>query len=106
MTASYVLTASAEADLRSIIRYTRGQWGDQQVRRYIAKLTLGIKRLALADGGYRKLTEIHSDLRVSRCEHHYVFCLERVDAPALIIAIFHEKMDLMTRLADRLNEKS
>ena len=36
------------------------------------------------------------------CEHHYVFCLPRETAPALIVAIFHERMDLMARLADRL----
>nr|WP_246698175.1 hypothetical protein [Rhizobium sp. BK275] len=33
-----------------------------------------------------------------------VFCLLREDAPALIVAILHERMDLMTRLAGRLNE--
>jgi plasmid stabilization system protein ParE len=39
---------------------------------------------------------------MARCEHHYIFCLPRSDAPALVVAIFHEKMDLMTRLAGRL----
>ncbi|MAC59984.1 MAG: plasmid stabilization protein ParE, partial [Novosphingobium sp.] len=42
MTAPYVLTAAAEDDLRSIIRYTRKQWGSAQVRSYIAKLEQGI----------------------------------------------------------------
>ena len=37
-----------------------------------------------------------------KCEHHYIFCLPRKDAPALVVAIFHEKMDLMARLTDRL----
>ena len=32
---SYVLTNAAESDLREIIRYTRKQWGNAQVRRYI-----------------------------------------------------------------------
>jgi len=32
----YVLSDAAEADLRDIIRYTRKQWGDAQVRRYIS----------------------------------------------------------------------
>jgi len=39
-------------------------------------------------------------------EHHYVFCLPREDGPALVVAIFHERMDLMTRLADRLNNEN
>jgi len=35
---NYVLSDAAETDLRGIIRYTRKQWGDAQVRRYIARL--------------------------------------------------------------------
>jgi plasmid stabilization system protein ParE len=42
----YVLTAAAEADVRSIVRYTRQHWGDAQVRAYMAKLEQGIARLA------------------------------------------------------------
>jgi plasmid stabilization system protein ParE len=37
----YILTAAAEADMRGIIRYTRKQWGDAQVRGYIATLEQG-----------------------------------------------------------------
>lgn len=49
------------------------------------------------------MSALYPALRMARCEHHYVFCLPRENAPALIVAIFHERMDLMTRLADRLN---
>jgi len=45
---------------------------------------------------------LYPGLRMSRCEHHFIFCLPRNDAPALIVAIFHKRMDLMVRLADRL----
>lgn len=31
-------------------------------------------------------------------------CLPREDAPALIVAILHERMDPMKRLVDRLKE--
>ena len=99
---SYILTAAAEADLRGIIRYTRQQWGDAQVRHYVSQLERGITRLAAGEGNYKSLDEIYPSLRVARCEHHYVFCLPRENAPALIVAIFHEKMELMVRLMDRL----
>lgn len=99
---AYILTAAAEADLREIIRYTRQQWGDAQVRRYVSQLERGIARLAAGEGSYRSLDEIYPSLRVARCEHHYVFCLPRENASALIVAIFHDRMDLMTRLASRL----
>lgn len=100
----FVLTTAAEADLRGVIRQTRKLWGDGQVRRYVAKLEQGFSRLARAEGPFRDMTSLHPALRMARCEHHYIFCLPRNDAPALIVAIFHERMDLMTRLATRLND--
>ena len=74
---TYILTAAAEADLRGIIRYTRQQWGDAQVRRYITLLERGIARLAAGEGSYKSLDEVYPSLRVARCEHYYVFCLPR-----------------------------
>ncbi len=98
----YILTASAEADLRSIIRYTRKEWGDAQLRRYVAALEKGISGLAAGVGAFRDMSESYPSLRMAHCEHHYVFCLPRAHAPALIVGIFHERMDLMVRLANRL----
>ena len=98
----YRLTAAAEADLRGIIRHTRRQWGDEQVRQYISALERGIAGLVAGNVGVKDLGEVFPGLRVARCEHHYVFCLLREDAPALVVAILHERMDLMARLADRL----
>ncbi|EQB99260.1 plasmid stabilization protein [Photorhabdus temperata subsp. temperata M1021] len=46
----------------------------------------------------KDMSALFPGLRMGRYEHHYVFCLPREGAPALIVAIFHERMDLMTRL--------
>lgn len=97
-----MLTEAAEADLRDIIRYTRRQWGDAQVRHYIGALERGIARLAAGEGVLKDMSALHPALRMAHCEHHYIFCLPRRDAPVLIVAIFHERMDLMTRLSVRL----
>lgn len=106
MTVGYILTAGAEADLRDIIRYTREQWGDVQTRRYVAKLTRGIERIATGQGTSKDMTALYPALRMGRCEHHYIFCLPRDDAPALVVAIFHERMDLMARVVGRLDYQS
>ena len=98
----YGLTAAAEADLRATIRYTRQQWGDAQVRAYMDKLERGIARLAAGQGAFKDLGALYPALRMAYCEHHYIFCLRRENAQPLIVAIFHERMNLMTRLADRL----
>ncbi|SFW36900.1 type II toxin-antitoxin system RelE/ParE family toxin [Nitrosovibrio sp. Nv17] len=102
MSRAYILSDAAEADMRGIVRYTREQWGSAQVRRYIGRLEHGIVRVAGGQGPYKDMSALYPALRMARCEHHHVFCLPREDAPALIVAIFHERMDLMARLADRL----
>jgi len=99
---NYILTDEAAADVRAIIRATRQRWGAAQVRRYMKKLEVGIAKLASGQGVFKTLDALHPALRVAHCEHHYVFCLPREHAPALIVAIFHERMDLMQRLANRL----
>ncbi|SCM71173.1 Toxin ParE [uncultured Pleomorphomonas sp.] len=101
---NYVLTDDAEADLRGIVRYTRKEWGAAQVRTYVAKLKAGIACVAAGQGVFKELDALYPALRMACCEHHYIFCLPRENAPALIVAIFHERMNLMVRLADRLND--
>lgn len=88
--------------MRGIIRYTRKEWGNAQARRYIVKLEQGIARLASRQGTFKDMSALYLALLMSHCEHHYVFCLPRESSPALIVAIFHDRMDLLARLADRL----
>lgn len=76
--------------------------GDAQTRRYIAILSAGIDQIARGHG--KDMSALHPGLLMSRCQHHYLFCLPQTDGPALIIAILHERMDLMARLADRLRD--
>lgn len=104
MTTAHVLTAAAEADLRSIIRYTRQQWGDAQTRRYIADLTKGIEQIAIGQGRWKDLSSLYPGLRMARCQQHFLFCLPRNGEPALIIAILHQRMDLIARLSSRLTQ--
>lgn len=104
MTGTYILTVEAEADLRGIIRYTRQQWSEEQVRLYITKLERGIARLAAREGVFKDMGDLYPKLLMAHCEHHYVFSLSREHAPALIVAILHERMDLMSRLVRRLTE--
>lgn len=74
------------------------------MRHYIATLERGIASLTEGRGAFNDMSSLFPALRMWGYEHHYVFCLPREEAPALIVAIFHERMDLMTRLADRLKK--
>lgn len=102
MTPNYALSAAAETDLREIIRYTRKQWSDAQARAYVTKLRRGIENVSGGQGPFKDMTALYPGLRMIHCEHHFIFCLPHKTAPALVVAILHERMDLMARVADRL----
>lgn len=97
-----MLTLAAEADLRGIVRYTRKAWGEAQARRYAAQLEHGIEAVVRGQGAFRDMSALYPGLRMARCEHHFIFVLPRDGAPALVVAIFHERMDLMVRMQERL----
>jgi toxin ParE1/3/4 len=102
VTRSYVVSRAAAADLREITNYTVKQWGEDKCRAYIAELEQCTDALSKGVGVYKDMSDLHPGLRMAACSHHYIFCLPRPDAPALVIAILHERMDIMARLKSRL----
>jgi toxin ParE1/3/4 len=102
VTAAFAFHPEAEAELREIIRYTRKHWGAEQAREYTAKLRQCIQALADGKKPYKDMGSLHAGLRMARCERHYVFCLPHQNAPALVVAILHERMDVVARLEHRL----
>lgn len=103
MMAEFGLSRDAENDVLEIARYTIKTWGVDQANRYEAALVDHFQ--AIGRGEARTSTPLpgRADVCVSKCEHHYVFSYHPPSAKPIIIAVFHEKMDLMTRLRDRLN---
>lgn len=99
---AYALTEAADADLQGIARYTLDTWGEDQMERYAALLEKHFQAIARQPGKGRIFLPHRPELRVSTCEHHYVFHLIRAGQCPLILAVFHERMDLMTRLHNRL----
>jgi toxin ParE1/3/4 len=99
---AYKLTLDAEQDLLDIAIYTVKTWVLAQADSY--EIALEHHLDGLGRGEVRTSTPIphRPELRASRCMHHHVFSLHEEDASPLIIAVLHEKMDLMTRLGERL----
>ncbi len=98
---SYDLTPEAEEDLKNIIRYTIEQWGLEQAQRYVYLLESGFQKIADETAISRTFSQKYPDVYVTKCEHHFIFYLRRSSRP-LIIAILHERMDLVNRLKGRL----
>jgi plasmid stabilization system protein ParE len=99
---NYELAGAAEDDLQNIARYTISQWGTKQTVHYGALLDAHFEAIGKGTARTRIFLPHRPELRVSRIEHHYVFHLERPKQQPLILAVFHENMDLMTRLRHRL----
>lgn len=98
----YHLTSDAESDLKEILRYTLEKWGRAQALRYAESLDRCFVEIATKSRKSRTLRHSHPALHVTRCEHHYVFYLRSERQPPQIIAVLHERMDMLQRLKDRL----
>lgn len=99
---SFEITVEADEDLEGIVEYTADTWGFEQVRKYMAALERCMELLAKGDKFYRSGSDLYPDVRMVHCQHHYIFGLPRRDKPFLIVAVLHERMELMQRLEKRL----
>ena len=69
------LTPAAKEDVRGIWLYTAAQWGERQADQYIGRLEAGFRKIANRRAVSRTFSERYPQVRVTRCEHHYVFYL-------------------------------
>ncbi|MGB0911517.1 MAG: type II toxin-antitoxin system RelE/ParE family toxin [Nitrospirales bacterium] len=99
----YELSIAAQDDLNSIARYTVNKWGLNQAKRYEGLLVKGFQEISKGRLPPRVFLSHRHDLLFTHCEHHYVFYATRERQPPLILAVFHENMDLMQRLKERLS---
>lgn len=99
----YELTASAEEDLKDIARYTLTTWSKAQSLRYAELLENRFREIAERAVFPRSFSERFPQILVTRCEHHYIFYVYPDDKPARIIAVLHENMNMLKRLAHRLD---
>ena len=102
-TPNYALTRGAAADLFDVARYTENQWGKTQRKHYIQQIETVASELASGEGVYRQRDDFYPGVRVRLAGHHYVFCLPQDNGPALILAILHERMDIIAKLNERLD---
>ena len=98
----YELTEDADSDLEEIIRYTLREWGETQAGAYADKLDRCFEKIARKEAVSRNFSKKYPQALVTRCEHHYIFYLHPEGGKPRIFAVLHERMDLLTRLTERL----
>jgi toxin ParE1/3/4 len=96
----YRFTRSAREDLIDIWLYTQENWGEAQADLYQDALHLCCEQIA-AGRAQVKLVPGLDRIRSHRCQHHYLFFIEQ-NSSIVIIAVLHERMNLIDRLRDRL----
>ena len=98
----YHLTPSAEADLEEIARYTLETWGERQAKQYAAFLDECFEKIADGRTTGRTFSETFPEVKVTRCERHFVFFIQSESDGPRIIAVLHERMRFIDRLKHRL----
>lgn len=97
---SYTFTRSAKEDLIDIWLYTREVWGEAQADRYQDDLHGCCERIASGTVHTKSVPTIER-VKSHHCHHHYLFFVEHRES-IIVVAVLHERMDLIERLRDRL----
>jgi len=98
----YQLTLHAEEDIKGIARYTLKQWGKNQSMRYAGMLERYFRKIASGTVYSHSFSGNYPQVKVCHCEHHYIFYIQPDRKQPVIIAVLHERMDMLVRLKKRL----
>lgn len=97
----YELTPDVDADLEEIARYTILEWSSEQASVYLDKLHICFQQIAAKKVHSKAFSKQFPHLFATRCEHHYVFYLRPQKTKPVIIAVLHERMDMVNHLKER-----
>ena len=98
--APYIFTRSAREDLIDIWLYTQERWGEAQADRYQNELHDCCARIAVGEIRAKPVPAING-VKSHHCGHHYLFFVDQRET-IVVIAVLHERMELIKRLRDRL----
>lgn len=98
---SYYFTKSSRKDLKDIWHYTDKKWGEAQADKYLKGISTVCQEISKHPTIGRLLYGISTDIRVYRYHKHYIFYLDSKKS-VRIIAVLHEKMDLLKRIPWRI----
>lgn len=103
MTQPVDFTTEAIKDLSGIASYTAETWGHGQALRYAELLNERFKKIAKGLIFSKLAFSKYPNVRVCRCEHHYIFFMHpQKSQKPVILAVLHERMNLLERLKERL----
>lgn len=98
----YERSHAAIRDWQSIVEYTLEEHGIAQTEKYTSGLIRCMEAMTQEKGHFKDIEVSGRVVRIKHCQKYYIFALIRKNTPMMVIAIFHERIDLMSRLKDRL----
>ena len=98
------LTQVAQADLKSIKRYSSRAWGSEQTERYLADLRSTMKAIVAGAVVSRERTDLRPGLRMAVSGRHCVFFEENASR-VLVVRVLHDRMDFPRHLATDENDQ-
>ena len=98
----FPFTEKAEADLKHIWKHTHATWGEGQADRYLYGIDDCCHTLAETPHMGKIANEVGNGVRILRYENHYI-CYLIHDDTLIVIAILHERMNLLARIKSRLD---
>jgi toxin ParE1/3/4 len=97
---AYRFSEKAAEDLVDIWIYTDETWGEEQADRYQEEIFACCERVANGSTGLKPVRGMPG-ISSFRCRHHFLFFVGDGETTTFI-AVFHERMELMVRLRNRL----
>jgi plasmid stabilization system protein ParE len=101
---TYRITSTAREHLKKAVRDTQRTWGAKQARKYNTDFLAGLQYIA---DNHQTFNSPHRDeladgtaFSIHLVEHRYVAFQEHGKNAIIIAGIFHESMDIPTRLRE------
>lgn len=98
----FYLTTTAREQIKIAVRDAKKIWGQTRAEKYNADFQAGLDKLAqthtMLRGTFRSYMTQGTPFHIHRLEQHYVVFVEHDALNLIIVGVFHEKMDLPSRL--------
>ena len=95
---SFDLTKSAQADLKSIAKFTQERWGVRQRNTYLKEIDQVFRALAKNPVMGRACDEVREGYRKFPHGSHVIYYSEIESDPLLIVRILHVTMDVDSQI--------
>ncbi len=89
--------------LEGIACYTLVEWGEAQAARYLDRIEQQFVMIEDRQIVPRQFSTRFPQALVTRCQRHYIFYLHSEGETPRIIAVLHERMDMIAKICHRLS---